>query len=230
MNKMRKMLAVSAAAVALTAMPATASAEVLVYHATNYTNGPGKHGLWTNSLNSGSDRFYEFQSDMIFTVDTVAGTGSLTGTAINPSSAVAEINILLGGFRETTDGSPFQYKRESGGAYDPLTDTPDVDFFTTATGSITIDGNQFDLRANPFANNYAFQWGQGANAKNGDFGGSSWLLLQDSNGRDLAHWDVNFNLAAVPEPATWAMMIIGFGAVGGAMRRRKKPTLALAYA
>lgn len=25
---------------------------------------------------------------------------------------------------------------------------------------------------------------------------------------------------AVPEPATWAMMIIGFGAIGGAMRRR----------
>jgi hypothetical protein len=24
----------------------------------------------------------------------------------------------------------------------------------------------------------------------------------------------------VPEPATWAMMVIGFGAVGAAMRRR----------
>jgi hypothetical protein len=27
--------------------------------------------------------------------------------------------------------------------------------------------------------------------------------------------------SAVPEPATWAMMILGFGLVGGAMRRRK---------
>lgn len=26
---------------------------------------------------------------------------------------------------------------------------------------------------------------------------------------------------SVPEPATWAMMIVGFGLVGGAMRRRK---------
>jgi hypothetical protein len=35
--------------------------------------------------------------------------------------------------------------------------------------------------------------------------------------------------AAVPEPATWAMMISGFGLVGGAMRRRaSKPTLAYA--
>lgn len=28
-------------------------------------------------------------------------------------------------------------------------------------------------------------------------------------------------LAGVPEPATWGMMILGFGAIGGAMRRRK---------
>ena len=31
---------------------------------------------------------------------------------------------------------------------------------------------------------------------------------------------------AVPEPATWAMMLIGFGAVGFAMRRRRAPVLA----
>ncbi len=33
--------------------------------------------------------------------------------------------------------------------------------------------------------------------------------------------------SAVPEPATWAMMILGFGLVGGAMRRRRS---ALSYA
>ena len=30
-------------------------------------------------------------------------------------------------------------------------------------------------------------------------------------------------VAAVPEPATWAMMIMGFGVVAGAMRRRRRP-------
>ncbi len=31
----------------------------------------------------------------------------------------------------------------------------------------------------------------------------------------------NISLAAVPEPATWAMMIMGFGLIGGAVRSRK---------
>ncbi len=35
---------------------------------------------------------------------------------------------------------------------------------------------------------------------------------------------VNGALAGVPEPATWALMILGFGAVGGAMRRRRAVT------
>ena len=33
---------------------------------------------------------------------------------------------------------------------------------------------------------------------------------------------------SVPEPATWAMMITGFGLVGGVMRRRPKADLATA--
>ena len=32
-------------------------------------------------------------------------------------------------------------------------------------------------------------------------------------------------LGAVPEPATWAMMIVGFGFIGAALRRRAKPVL-----
>ncbi len=36
--------------------------------------------------------------------------------------------------------------------------------------------------------------------------------------------------AAVPEPATWAMMIIGFGVIGGAVRRRVAATARIACA
>jgi hypothetical protein len=30
-------------------------------------------------------------------------------------------------------------------------------------------------------------------------------------------------VAAVPEPGTWALMLLGFGAIGGSMRRRRRP-------
>jgi len=35
---------------------------------------------------------------------------------------------------------------------------------------------------------------------------------------------------AVPEPGTWAMMLIGFGALGFAMRRKKQTRIRVAYA
>jgi hypothetical protein len=34
--------------------------------------------------------------------------------------------------------------------------------------------------------------------------------------------------AAVPEASTWAMLVVGFGAVGGSMRRRRRATAAVA--
>jgi hypothetical protein len=46
-----------------------------------------------------------------------------------------------------------------------------------------------------------------------------------ASGNDFAIDDVNFSTRSivefVPEPATWAMMIAGFGLVGAAMRRRR---------
>lgn len=37
-------------------------------------------------------------------------------------------------------------------------------------------------------------------------------------------------MGAVPEPATWAFMIFGFGAIGGAMRRQRKANVKVSYA
>lgn len=51
----------------------------------------------------------------------------------------------------------------------------------------------------------------GTNSNTGSLGGS-----------------ITITEASVPEPATWAMMLIGFGAIGWQLRRRRTPVLAQA--
>ena len=62
-----------------------------------------------------------------------------------------------------------------------------------------------------------------------DFGltGASSIGLSDTQGFSNA---VLYTTAAVPEPATWLMMILGLGLIGGAMRRRPKQTVSVSYA
>lgn len=48
-------------------------------------------------------------------------------------------------------------------------------------------------------------------------------VLNSGNNQTQLVWGANATkvLGAVPEPATWAMMLVGFGAIGGALRRRR---------
>ncbi len=52
--------------------------------------------------------------------------------------------------------------------------------------------------------------------------GSTTTTLAFFSGNDTASGPAldNVSVTAVPEPATWAMMLVGFGAIGGTMRRR----------
>ena len=54
-------------------------------------------------------------------------------------------------------------------------------------------------------------------------------IATDSRGTDYLRTTAQIynqftNAGAVPEPATWAMMLMGFGLIGNAMRRRKVST------
>lgn len=52
------------------------------------------------------------------------------------------------------------------------------------------------------------------------------LTFTESNNEN---WHgIQVGITAVPEPSTWALLILGFGAVGGAMRQRRRATLAIA--
>jgi len=56
------------------------------------------------------------------------------------------------------------------------------------------------------------------------------LLSLTSDGSSIAQGVLTANISAVPEPAAWAMMLIGFGGIGFAMRRRKVVRTSVSYA
>jgi hypothetical protein len=62
----------------------------------------------------------------------------------------------------------------------------------------------------------------GLPGSNGSFTTNSvWMLFDDNAVPDDNHDDLIIRATyAVPEPSTWAMMILGFGVIGFAMRRR----------
>ena len=65
---------------------------------------------------------------------------------------------------------------------------------------------------------------------NGAFGNRN-IFWNGSFYRDFNRPDITFSIrqigeGAVPEPATWAMMLIGFGAMGVSLRRRRRASVA----
>lgn len=63
-------------------------------------------------------------------------------------------------------------------------------------------------------------WGGVASVVGLDGKAMDWTL-KSASGTDYAD-------SFVPEPRTWALMLLGFGAVGGAIRSRRRPTVAMA--
>lgn len=216
---MKLKLALGAAVLAM-GFSTPAQADILNYGVTDASGGSCSHGLWTNSLNSGCSRYYSFQDGTTFSVDTDNGTGTFTGTAINPSGTVATLDLTLTGLLDTLSGTGFGYKA-GGGPYDPGRQ----DYFSFASGTVTVGGVTYTLNpADPFAGNTVFQFGKGANDITRDFGGSAWLNILDPHGASLPHFDINFDLTKMPAqvPAPAGALLLGLGLAGAwTMRRRK---------
>eukprot|EP01036_Dinobryon_divergens_P051821 gene51821-69357_t len=84
------------------------------------------------------------------------------------------------------------------------------------------DNYNYTLNGGAFTGGYVGQswnWGRRINF---DFGGArvNQVILR-SSGNSFELDNLAGSTGAVPEPATWAMMIIGFGAVGSVLRQRR---------
>ena len=59
------------------------------------------------------------------------------------------------------------------------------------------------------------------------FGFNLWPRLNGGDFTNIADFAPNNStFAAVPEPASWALMIVGFGALGGMVRARRRAAVA----
>lgn len=104
-----------------------------------------------------------------------------------------------------------------------LTNTNQINFGKTLYGS-TIIGAHFGNVAGE-AGNVSVFWLFDLGAA-----GAQYVSLDNMRGFSNAVLYTT-GTGAVPEPATWAMMLLGFGLVGGAMRtRRRKPNTTGSYA
>lgn len=117
--------------------------------------------------------------------------------------------------------------------------TPEGYNLTNATISTTaLGGNNINFTS-VFLNGMAFtltptgtfEFGTLANAAL-DAGFNNVLTVNGQNSGDssFAGTLVFAAVPAVPEPATWGMMLLGFGAIGASLRRRRRSLPALAQA
>lgn len=102
--------------------------------------------------------------------------------------------------------------------------------FTLGTSSVGIDftsailtgpGGPFSLNEN-FDDGTVEQWGLSSLFLDA----GTYQLTISGNNNSTGSLGGTVTINAVPEPGTWAMMLLGFGAAGFAMRRRRTPALA----
>lgn len=110
----------------------------------------------------------------------------------------------------------------------------------------TIDGNEFDISYDGSTNTLSFTYTPGAGDPAIHYFGISQANTYDlfydpnaitsgtidlstyfPNNPGWSHIDFFDTASSVPEPATWAMMMLGLGAMGFAFRRRRRSSVRL---
>jgi hypothetical protein len=150
-------------------------------------------------------------------------------TGVTPSSLAPPASALFGATVTGTAGTDtaindsFTFNLMNGPA---LTDSQ--------VSTILLGANDIDFTSITLDSVYAFM------QTSFDPGTETWALMPGvvlNDGMHTIHvvgtlhgvtgsYSGTLNVAAVPEPATWAMMLLGFGAMGVVFRRRRQPVLA----
>ena len=139
-----------------------------------------------------------------------------------PTTVGSETTI---GFTEAGLANPnftewLTFTNDLAGVYALTLDTSSTGIdFTSAI--LTGPGGPYEL-VEEFDNGIAEFW----NLSSLFLEAGTYTLTINGDNRSTGSLGGTVTINAVPEPGTWAMMLLGFGAAGFAMRRRRAPVLA----
>jgi hypothetical protein len=201
---MRIVSAIGAAALALTFASAPASAAVLFAGSTQGCFGAGCSSFSTSAN--------DLPGKLTFTGDTFSGSTDTT------------LDIGLGTFKLANgthgyDGESFTLQVLF---TDPTGITPSATYLASISGS--VHGNNGSITGINFDNTlHSFSFAGGTFTMQ-VFDVSTFAVNKSNS---IAGQIVLTSVAPVPEPATWAMMLLGFAGVGFVAYRRKRQSPAL---
>ena len=143
-------------------------------------------------------------TDTLFGGDsqTIRGTFTTTDT---PVDRFGFMGLAITGISGTINGA----------AITGLSDNFGNPFYYITTGPTFLDGSGVRFNAGPAMNIAFFHQDNVANDRYRVNGNGTISAFGTATSRPSA-------VAAVPEPATWAMMLVGFGMMGAAMRYRRR--------
>jgi hypothetical protein len=136
----------------------------------------------------------------------------------------------------------------TGSSFTVVTPTSSTNFDTAANGQLTamtflIDGQTFNLANSNSAgvgfsnsgvgtpeviNTINYSGPSGSSVFSFSTGGFGYSFSDSANSSLDSHGTITATIAAVPEPSTWALMILGFAGIGFMTYRRKNGALRLA--
>ena len=205
-------------------------------------NANGSYSVGTGSSNSGDSYSFGLTGSTDRALGSL-GSGSITSTVFGflfTNGLGATINAFDIGYtgeqwrlgNSTDDGLVFEYSTDASSltsgtwtAVSALDFLPAVLTGTQGALNGNLAANQRSLAATisglsiASGANFAFRWTD---------------LNSTGNDHGLAIDNVSITsrlaAGAVPEPATWAMMLLGFGAIGTMLRKRARVTARIRYA
>lgn len=151
------------------------------------------------------------------------------GFTLTLNGATVGVNEGVGGYSGTLPNDDTHYLTVAGGTSAELTSVKLLKSFSLYMGSpdtynsIRFIGDNYDftLTGGQISAGYTGQswgWGQRINFDFGGYNVNRIVLTSSSNSFEVDNFAAS---AAVPEPATWVAMILGFGLLGAEMRRRR---------